>query len=508
VEAEWAALIQSQAEQTVPLIVVPDLSSSQLSFVPELSQCAEPKSPIGYGNWCKAGLSSKSSSQQSSQQSSRVTLPRLASPYGSSFSLAEAILAELPDAAEAAFYVGFTSGTTGTPKGIVRSHLSWVESFAASQQEFGTCAHDRILVPGALTHSLSLYAVLEGLNAGATVYLLPRFSAKGVLRLLATQSITVLTAVPTLLKAIAKLLLNKSIRCSNVRMVIAGGSKLEPSLRSELPLAFPAAEILEYFGALELSFISLASSRERVPLASVGRSFHGVEVSIRKQTEPGAAAIGEIGWIGVKSQLLSLGNLEPEQETNYRKLEGWATVGDLGWQDADGYLYVSGREQDMIISGGINVYPMEIETILRHLPEIAEVVVVGIPEPPNLKPSNLRAINSKATETEPSSSKLSSSKLPHQEISHRGQLICAAIQWTGEPLARAELLRYLRQYLPTTKCPRYFITVDQFPTTPSGKVMRSALKEQMMMQLMPQPLGSDRTSAEDVPGSGATPNHF
>jgi long-chain acyl-CoA synthetase len=468
VEAEWVEPI-GQLFKGLPLVAVPKLAEGQTSAI-----------AVGYDQWCQ-GLHT---------DLNRQTI--------------DSTCFEELSVSDDAFYVGFTSGTTGIPKGVVRSHLSWVNSFAASQAEFGTCAADRILVPGSLTHSLSLYAALECLNAGATLYLLPKFSAKAVVRLLTTQSITVLTAVPTLLKSIAKFIITKSLSCSTLRAVIAGGSKLELSLRSELPLAFPTAEILEYFGALELSFVSLAASREGVPSNSVGRSFHGVELSIRRPQGTGEATAGEVGWIGVKSQLLSLGYLETEQETTYRVLEGWATVGDLGWQDANGYLYLTGREQDMIVSGGMNVYPAEIETILRKLPEISEVVVVGMPD----EQAQSHQVQFHPNSPHPNSPELNQS---HQAQTHRGQLICAAIQWVSEPLPRAELLHYLHSYLPSAKCPRYFITVDQFPTTQSGKVMRSVLQKQVMSQLFPsvdQKLGSDRTSADDVPGSGATPNQF
>lgn len=371
-----------------------------------------------------------------------------------------------PIATTDAFYVGFTSGTTGQAKGVVRSHRSWVSSFIASQIEFGTNATDRILVPGSLVHSLSLYAVLEGLNAGATICLLPQFSPKVVLDCLQTDAITVLVAVPTWLGTIAKAITSRQQSCSslaypNLRAVIAGGAKLEPSLRATLSHLFPYADVLEYFGALELSFVAIASSRESVPPASVGRSFADVTISIRRQNGSGEADVEEIGWIGVKSAMLSSGywagsdldssKYSPDR-AGYRMIDGWATVSDLGWQDAEGYLYLVGREQEMLVCGGVNIYPIEIESALRSLPEIDQVVVFGIPD------------------------------------YDRGQAIAAAIRWTEfpkihSPLKRSELLQRLQTLLPRAKCPHYFFTVDRFPMTGSGKVMRTALRDQCLAQL-------------------------
>lgn len=354
-----------------------------------------------------------------------------------------------PADAEAPFYVGFTSGTTGHPKGVVRSHRSWVSSFAASQVEFGTADSDRILVPGSLVHSLSLYAALECLNTGATLDLLPQFSVKAALNCLQAQATTMLVAVPTLLKTIAKAAINRQQIYAHPRVVIAGGSKLEPDLRTTLPQIFPNAAILEYFGALELSFVSLASSREHVPPTSVGRPFQGVTLSIREQDGLGEAATGEVGWIGVKSSMLSSGywhssNEQLSEAAGYRLIDGWTTVGDLGWQDAQGYLYLVGREQDMVISGGANLYPMEIEAILRSFPEIEEAAVFGVPD------------------------------------ADRGQAIAAAIQWHGQSLPRSELQQRLQACLPRYKCPRYFFNVDRFPRTFSGKIIRAALRDQFL----------------------------
>jgi long-chain acyl-CoA synthetase len=428
------------------LFIVPEWLAQIKESFPNLPLICFPQQPEAGGAAAIGNIHSKSQTPAVKRQNPCSATSEVS--WRESIGFGNAPFGNAPSG-NAPFYVGFTSGTTGIPKGVVRSHQSWVNSFAASRIEFGTCAADRILVPGSLTHSLSLYAALECLNAGATLYLLPKFSAKAVLRLLDSQQITVLVAVPALLKPIAKQIISQTLTYPALRAVIAGGSKLDLNLRSELPLAFPMAEILEYFGALELSFISLATSREAVPSDSVGRSFQGVELSIRQLDGAGEAAIGEVGWVGVKSQMFSLGYLEEsgKSESGYRMVDGWATVGDLGWQDAQGYLHLVGREQDMILSGGINIYPAEIETVLCNLPEVADAVVVGIPD------------------------------------GDRGQVVGAAIQWVGEPLSRSELLHRLRTQLELTKCPRYVITVDQFPTTSTGKVRRSVMRDQIVMEV-------------------------
>lgn len=357
------------------------------------------------------------------------------------------------------FYIGFTSGTTGLPKGVIRYHASWVNSFRAGQVEFGFDADEHILVPGAFVHSLSLYSAVEALINGATLHGLSAFTPKATLQRLTHNPITRLIAVPTLLSAIARAASRVRLTVPSIRTVISGGSKLSPSLRSQLHALFPNASVLEYYGASELSFISLASSTESIPVHSVGRPFHGVEVSIRRD-DGTAAKPGDIGWIGIRSKMLCSGYLDATDGSGFRIEDGWATVGDRGWLDEAGYLYLAGRERDMLICNGINVYPSEIEAVLLAHPAIEEVVVIGLPD------------------------------------DCRGDLICAVLKICNEinleqkrvnlvqrhsaSLNRAALIAYLKAHLELSKCPRLFFKIDTFPLTTSGKINRLALKSQIL----------------------------
>lgn len=341
------------------------------------------------------------------------------------------------------FYIGFTSGTTGHPKGILRTHASWLNSFTASRVEFNINPTDHVLVPGSLVHSLSLYTAVEALNMGASLHILPQFNPKTILASLSQPFITRLVAVPTILKIIANTAQSASF--SHLKTVIVGGSKLSPALRNQLTTRFPQADILEYYGASELSFISIASSRESIPPNSVGRAFHSITLSVQRDDGSGAADPGEIGWIGIRSPMLCSGYLEPQPGTGFRIEQGWATVGDRGYLDENGFLYLVGRERDMLISNGINIYPSEIENALLQLPEIENAVVLGIPD------------------------------------DCRGDLICAIITWnTPKHLNRSTLIQHLHTQLGRTKCPRRFFTTKTLPTTTSGKISRPQLQAQIL----------------------------
>jgi len=382
------------------------------------------------------------------------------------------------------FYIGFTSGTTGMPKGVVRSHASWVRSFQAGRVEFTWQEKEQVLVPGAFVHSLSLYSAVEALANGATIHGLTKFTPKAALQRCLDYPITRLVAVPTLLGAIARTAARTALTFPTVRKVISGGSKLSPELRSQLHTIFPNAHVLEYYGASELSFITLASSAESVPPQSVGRPFHGVEVSIR-QADGTVAPPGEIGWIGIRSEMICSGYLTPDEmtsndekddekdgkkpeeeiskirnKTGFRIEHGWATVGDRGWFDSQGYLYLAGREGDMLICNGINVYPSEIEAVLLTHPAIENAVVLGLPD--DCRGDRLYAFITLHHTSSPS----------HDPATHS----------TPAPLIRQTLHTYLSTYLSPSKCPHQFLLIDKFPVNASGKIDRLVLKNRLLRE--------------------------
>ncbi len=341
------------------------------------------------------------------------------------------------------FYAGFTSGTTGRPKAFHRTHSSWLHSFTASARELGTHAGDVVLAPGPLAHSLTLYAAVEALAAGATIDLLPRFDATAALERLRQGAHTVLVAVPTVLMAIAAAAGDGFAANPALRAVISSGAKLAPALLDRLAALFPRAELIEYYGASELSFVALRSSRAGAPPDSVGRPFAGVEVSIRRPDGSEAAA-GETGLLWVRSAMVCSGYADPVDDTGFRTADGWATVGDHAWRDAAGWLYLAGREQDMIISGGLNLYPAEIEAVLRRLPGVADAAVVGMPDP------------------------------------YWGEQVCGvlALAAAASPTL-AEIQAHCRVALAGHKVPRRVLVAAALPLTPSGKVARAELRRRV-----------------------------
>ncbi|HYG90803.1 MAG TPA: AMP-binding protein [Azospirillum sp.] len=351
---------------------------------------------------------------------------------------ADASLAPVPP--DTPFLIGFTSGTTGRPKAFTRDQGSWAATLKAGWAEFGVTADDRILVPGPLVHGLGLYGAVEGLTAGATVHLLRKFDAAAAADRLLEHRLTAVVAVPTMLVALVREAAARSQRFPDVRRVVSAGAKLSPGLRDALAGVFPAADLFEYYGASELSFVSLASSREGCPPDSVGRPFRGVALSLRRD-DGTPAAPGEAGLVFVRSAMLSAGYLGETDGTGFRMLDGWATVGDRGRLDERGFLHLIGREGDMLISGGLNIYPAEVEAALKAAPEIEEAHVFGRADP------------------------------------YWGQEVCAVLRWSSaRRLCAADLRAWCRGRLDAHKCPRRFYAAAELPLTSSGKVSGATLR--------------------------------
>lgn len=343
---------------------------------------------------------------------------------------------------DAALFIGFTSGSTGGPKAYSRSQASWLASFAAAAGEFGA-PEGGVLIPGPVAHSLFLFALLETLTAGATATLLANFGAREALAVLASGGIARVHGVPTMYAAITAAAEAEDIVCPAVRTVLTTGAKLSPEVRQRLAVLFPSAKVHEYYGASELSFVATAKAGEGCPVMAVGRPFRGVTVAVRRN-DGEAAESGAIGRLYVRSPMLCSGYLQPRDATGFRIENGWATVGDQAWRDDDGFIYLAGREDGMLISGGVNVYPAEVEAVLSAQPEVEEAVVFGLPD------------------------------------AYWGEAVCAAIRWRQDlRLSRDELkLRCCRQ-LSSAKCPQRFYASQELPYTPSGKVALRQLQAEV-----------------------------
>lgn len=276
------------------------------------------------------------------------------------------------------FYIGFTSGSTGTPKGYCRSHRSWTASFAVGDAEFPVTAADHVLIPGSLVHSLHLYGAVQGLARGARVALAREFNPRHLAHRLQQDDVSVLYGTPTQVKLIAREL-DAEAPSPSLRLLLVSGAKWRPSDRTGICKQFPKAGLVEFYGASEMSFITLSRPGERVPTGSVGRAAAGVRIEIRADDDT-VLRPRETGRIWVKSDLLFDGYV-CGGGSEIRRKGDWLTVGDHGNLDKEGFLYLAGREKRMLVTAGINLYPEEVETVLEAEPDVAEAAVFGLPDP-------------------------------------------------------------------------------------------------------------------------------
>ncbi|MGY3564283.1 long-chain acyl-CoA synthetase [Bradyrhizobium sp. USDA 4463] len=338
------------------------------------------------------------------------------------------------------FYVGFTSGSTGMPKGYRRHHRSWIESFRAGDREFDIGADDIVLAPGALTHSLFLYALAHGLSVGSTVILCRQFRPNLVNRLIVSHRVSVIYGVPTQLEMMIEAAMRDgSPPFVSVRWMLSSGAKWQGRALAELRRQFPTARFSEFYGASELSFVTVAKDDEDVPSDSVGRPFAAVCLTIRDHLGR-CLPPGETGQVFVASPFLIM-EYACGNKTLLPRHGDAVSVGDIGMLDARGFLRLAGRASRMIITAGKNVHPEEIERVLEGHPAVAVAGVLG-------------AVDER-----------------------RGERLVALLRLGPDGrIAPSDLISHARLSLPLYKIPRRFAVPPHWPMTSSGKTDFHALR--------------------------------
>lgn len=349
-----------------------------------------------------------------------------------------------PPAESDLFYAGFTSGSTGDPKGYCRSHLSWLESFRLSEAEFAIVPEDRIFIPGNLVHSLHLYGAVNGLQVGATVDVAARFQPRKLAARLSEAGRVVIYATPTQIHYLAAEL-RRTGPARTVRLVLASGAKWQVEDRRAMAALFPAARLVEFYGASEMSFITVSAPEDPVPDGSVGRPAHGVEVRVG-DPQDGPVPPGISGPLYVKSPLLFDRYICGGGE-EVRWSDGWLTVGDHGYFDENGYLYLVGREKRMIVTSGLNIHPEQVERVLERHDGVRSAAVFGVPDP--VRGSRLVA----AVEPEP-----------------------------GVRLEDGDLRRHCLAELGRARTPRAFRMIASWPLTPGGKTDLKVIERLLLDQ--------------------------
>ncbi|HEY2005549.1 MAG TPA: long-chain fatty acid--CoA ligase [Solirubrobacteraceae bacterium] len=336
----------------------------------------------------------------------------------------------------------YTSGTTGKPKGAQLTHANLAVNADVSKALFSLGPDDVVLGALPLFHAFGQTCGLNAtIAAGASLALIPRFDAGRALGVIERDRVTVFEGVPTMYAALLHHPERDGFDARTLRVCVSGGAALAVELLREFERTFDCV-ILEGYGLSETSPVACFNhpDRERKP-GSIGTPVEGVEMKLvdldRRNSAP-----GEAGEIAIRGHNVMKGYWNrPEATAEAIDEDGWFYSGDVARVDEDGCYFIVDRMKDLIIRGGYNVYPREIEEVLYEHPAVREAAVVGI---------------------------------PHAEL---GEEVAAAVALRpGMQATEAEIREYVKTNVAAYKYPRRVWFVDELPKGPTGKILKRAIE--------------------------------
>jgi long-chain acyl-CoA synthetase len=340
----------------------------------------------------------------------------------------------------------YTSGTTGTPKGVALSHAN-LESNARSAAALSELDRERWgvgVLP--LSHSYGLTVMNAGHILGTRAALLRWFNPEEVLRTIQEFRAESMSGVPTMFVYLLHYPDASRYDTSTMRVWGSGAAPLPVEVVEPFERRF-GGKLLEGYGLTEASPVVSAHRLSGVrKLGSVGQPIPGVTVSIRDD-EDRAVPAEEVGEVCVRGPNVMVGYYRNPEETAKTIRGGWLRTGDMGRLDADGFLYIVERKKDLIIRGGFNIYPRDVEEALYAFPAVAEAAVIGRPD-----------------------------TLMGEEV------LAFVVLKAGQTVAAEEVLSFCQSRLARYKCPKEIRFVDALPKSPVGKILRKELRGQARTQ--------------------------
>ena len=329
----------------------------------------------------------------------------------------------------------YTSGTTGKPKGVLQTFGNHFYSAVSSALNLGLSSADKWLCVAPIFHISGFSIIMRGLIYGMTVRLVEKFRAEEIERILANETVTIMSVVPFMLKKLIQQQnktnthYNSAFRC----MLLGGGTIDRETLEICLQRSIP---VVQCYGMTETcsQIVALRSADALLKLGSVGQPLFSTQLKLSKD-----------GEILLKTPALTPGYLNLPDKLPSKMIDGWYRTGDVGHLDKEGYLYIDGRADEMLISGGENIFPQEVEQVYQRYPQINEVAVVG------------------------------------QNDSVWGQVPVAFVV-SDRRLSTTKLMNYGYEHLARYKVPQHYIFVSELPKNASGKIRRFMLREKLNNQ--------------------------
>lgn len=345
----------------------------------------------------------------------------------------------------------YSSGTTGRPKGIVAElslpPLGTGPGFAGLFHTLWGIAEDSVyLSPAPLYHAAPLRVSMTVHRYGGTVIVMETFDALHALQLIERHRVTEVQMVPTMMIRMLKLPEEQrsAYDVSSLRCLIHAAAPCPADAKRQM-IDWVGPIVREYYSATEnYLFTELDSADWLAHPGSVGRPVVGTPHILDDEGEE--LPLGETGTVWSENGLSFEYLHDPQKTAQARNAQGWTSVGDLGYVDADGFLYLSDRRSDLILSGGVNIYPQEAENVLLGHPDVQDAAVFGI---------------------------------PHEDL---GEVVHGVVQLQpgtlADPKTKEELIGYCRQRLASYKCPRTIDFAEDLPRMPNGKLFKRLLREQ------------------------------
>jgi len=332
----------------------------------------------------------------------------------------------------------YTSGTTGKPKGAQLTHANLIRNAEVTTSTLLKLTPDDVVFGGLpLFHSFGQTVTLNtAVMSGANVTMLPRFDPAAALATMVAHGVTVFAGVPTMYTALVAAFDGSGFDASTLRVCVSGGAALPVEILHEFEKAY-GCPILEGYGLSETSPVACFNHPDTVRKpGSIGTPVAGVQMRVLG-VDGSDVPTGDVGEIAIKGHNIMKGYWQRPDATEAAVVDGWFRTGDMGRVDQDGYYYIVDRKKDLIIRGGFNVYPREIEEVLYEHPAVAEAAVIGV---------------------------------PHASL---GEEITAVIALKPGATDTPEDIRdFVKQQVAAYKYPRTVYVMDALPKGPTGKILK------------------------------------
>lgn len=339
------------------------------------------------------------------------------------------------------FYIGYTSGTTGNPKGVIISHRSRMLTGMIAAYEYKIDESDVHLVAGPIYHAAPWIFLTMQVIVGGTLVIQESFVPEQFLAGVEQYRVTNTFLAPTMYNFILNLEEKAKYDISSMRVLISAGSPLPTQTKSNILEFFPAADLHEFYGSTESAItLNIKPKDIRRKERCVGQPFPLVDCLILNENKEPVSR-GEVGELYFKSAYLMDGYYKNPEASASSYWNGYFTVGDMAMQDEEGYYYIVDRKKDMLISGGVNIYPREIEEVLYTHPDIIDVAVIGVPD--SLWGESVKAI---------------------------------VVPREGSALTEEDVIRFCDGKIASYKKPKSVDFETELPRNPSGKILKPLLR--------------------------------